>query len=74
MVIVTEWELLRALDLERVKNLMARPVMIDLRNVYQPEDMRKYGFIYASIGRAPIEQPVDVVELPARILSLADSR
>ena len=74
VVIVTEWELLRALDLERVKNLMARPVMIDLRNVYQPEDMRKYGFIYASIGRAPIEQPVDVVELPARILSLADSR
>lgn len=74
VVIVTEWELLRALDLERAKNLMARPVMIDLRNVYHPEDMRKYGFTYVSIGRTPIEQPVNVVEIPARILSLADSR
>ncbi len=74
VVIVTEWELFRALDLERLKNLMARPVMIDLRNVYQPEDMRKYGFIYASIGRTPIEQSVDVIELPARILSLTDNR
>jgi len=74
VVIVTEWELLRALDLERAKNLMARPVMIDLRNVYHPEDMRKYGFTYVSIGRTPIEQPVNVVERPARMLSLADSR
>ena len=73
-VILTEWESFRALDLERIKNLMTRLVIIDLRNVNHPEDMRKYGFTYVSIGRTPIEQPVNVVEIPARILSLADSR
>jgi UDPglucose 6-dehydrogenase len=66
VVIVTEWELFRALDFERVRNLMARPVMVDLRNVYHPEDMKKYGFAYASIGRTPPQQPVNVVALPTR--------
>jgi UDPglucose 6-dehydrogenase len=59
-VIVTEWEQFRALDLERLRNLMACPVIVDLRNIYCPEDMKKHGFAYASIGRAPTFQPANV--------------
>jgi UDPglucose 6-dehydrogenase len=51
LVIVTEWEQFRALDLERLKETMAAPVIIDLRNVYRPEEMVKRGFIYESVGR-----------------------
>ena len=61
VVIVTEWEQFRALDLERVRDLMACPVMVDLRNVYRPEDMKKYRFAYTSIGRLPTQPPVDLV-------------
>jgi UDPglucose 6-dehydrogenase len=63
VVIVTEWEQFRALDLKRVRDLMACPVMVDLRNVYRPEDMKKYGFAYSSIGRLPSKQPVDLAGL-----------
>jgi UDPglucose 6-dehydrogenase len=59
-VIVTEWEQFRALDLERVRDLMACPVIVDLRNVYRPEDMKKQGFIYTCIGQAATYQPVNV--------------
>ncbi len=52
VVILTEWDQFRALDLDRVKMLMNRPLMIDLRNVYRPEDVRARGFTYASIGRS----------------------
>lgn len=52
LVIVTEWEQFRALDLERLKKAMAQPIMVDLRNVYRPEDVTRYGFIYESVGRA----------------------
>ena len=52
VVIVTEWDAFRALDLDRVKALARAPVMVDLRNVYQPEEMRAAGFAYSSIGRA----------------------
>ncbi|MBV8838849.1 MAG: UDP-glucose 6-dehydrogenase, partial [Alphaproteobacteria bacterium] len=48
---VTEWEQFRALDLKRVKDLMASPVLVDLRNVYQPDDVARQGFIYDSVGR-----------------------
>jgi UDPglucose 6-dehydrogenase len=51
LVILTEWNAFRALDLERVKQLMAAPVMIDLRNVYDPESMAKAGFRYVCVGR-----------------------
>ncbi|MFN3815147.1 UDP-glucose dehydrogenase family protein [Brevundimonas sp.] len=50
-VILTEWDQFRALDLDRVKLLMTAPVVVDLRNVYRPEDMRVRGFKYSSIGR-----------------------
>ncbi|MCK1638213.1 MULTISPECIES: UDP-glucose/GDP-mannose dehydrogenase family protein [unclassified Bradyrhizobium] len=53
LVIVTEWVQFRALDLERLKNEMAQPVVVDLRNIYRPEDMAAQGFVYESVGRAP---------------------
>jgi len=52
VVIVTEWDQFRALDLDRVKDLMRRPAIVDLRNIYRPDEVREKGFAYASIGRA----------------------
>jgi len=52
VVIVTEWDAFRALDLNRVKSLLKAPVLVDLRNIYQPEAMREAGFAYTSVGRA----------------------
>ncbi|WP_369062154.1 UDP-glucose/GDP-mannose dehydrogenase family protein [Caulobacter sp. 73W] len=51
LVMITEWDQFRALDLDRLKLLMKAPVMVDLRNIYRPEDMRARGFDYLSIGR-----------------------
>lgn len=51
LVIVTEWNQFRALDLKRVKDLMKTPVMVDLRNVYGHADMESSGFDYIGIGR-----------------------
>ena len=52
MVVVTEWVQYRTLDLERLKSEMAHPVVVDLRNIYRPEDMAAHGFVYESVGRA----------------------
>ncbi|THD64670.1 UDP-glucose/GDP-mannose dehydrogenase family protein [Phenylobacterium sp.] len=54
LVIVTEWDQFRALDLDRIKLLMNAPVLVDLRNIYKPADMRAMGFAYASVGRATV--------------------
>jgi UDPglucose 6-dehydrogenase len=54
LVLITEWDQFRALDLDRIKLLMRKPVMVDLRNIYKPDDMRARGFAYASIGRASV--------------------
>jgi UDPglucose 6-dehydrogenase len=51
LVIVTEWEQFRALDLARLKQTMARPVVVDLRNIYRPDDMVHHGFTYVGVGR-----------------------
>jgi len=51
LVIVTEWVQFRALDLQRLKRIMKQPVMVDLRNVYRPDEMAELGFLYSSIGR-----------------------
>ncbi|MEO6091798.1 MAG: UDP-glucose/GDP-mannose dehydrogenase family protein [Novosphingobium sp.] len=51
VVIVTEWDAFRALDLNRVKELVKAPVLVDLRNVYNPAEMRAAGFTYLGIGR-----------------------
>jgi UDPglucose 6-dehydrogenase len=73
-VIVTEWELLRALDLERMRRLMACPVIIDLRNIYRPEDVEKQGFAYACVGRAPTFRPVHVRIPPVHDQSLSSAQ
>ncbi len=51
LVIVTEWDAFRALDLDRVKGLLKQPIIVDLRNIYRPADVRKRGFAYVSVGR-----------------------
>jgi len=56
LVIVTEWEQFRALDLDRLKETMASPVIVDLRNIYRPDEMTRLGFIYDSVGRGVPEQ------------------
>lgn len=51
VVIVTEWDAFRALDLNRVKQLAKAPILVDLRNIYNPDDIRSQGFEYHSVGR-----------------------
>ncbi|WP_375454781.1 UDP-glucose dehydrogenase family protein [uncultured Methylobacterium sp.] len=53
LVLVTEWNAFRALDFDRLRSLMAEPVLVDLRNVYRVQDMERLGFRYASVGRPP---------------------
>jgi UDPglucose 6-dehydrogenase len=54
LVIVTEWDAFRALDFARIKTLLTAPILVDLRNIYDPEELRRQGFTYASIGRSSI--------------------
>lgn len=51
LVIITEWNQFRALDMEKVKNLLKSPKIADLRNIYEPNDMRELGFEYVGVGR-----------------------
>jgi UDPglucose 6-dehydrogenase len=51
LLILTEWDRFRALDLDRIKLLLKAPLVIDLRNIYSASDMAKRGFKYASVGR-----------------------
>jgi UDPglucose 6-dehydrogenase len=51
VVIITEWNEFRALDLDRMKEFMATPVMVDLRNIYNPDEMAGAGFKYSCVGR-----------------------
>ncbi len=52
LVIVTEWEQFRALDFDRLRDVMEKPVLVDLRNVYRPDEVARHGFVYESVGRA----------------------
>jgi UDPglucose 6-dehydrogenase len=63
LVIVTEWAQFRALDLTRLKREMANPIIIDLRNIYRPDEMARIGFTYESIGRPSIQHQL----IPATI-------
>jgi UDPglucose 6-dehydrogenase len=56
LVIITEWNEFRALQLDRLAEIMKRPAIVDLRNVYNPDDAAKAGFAYSSIGR-PATRP-----------------
>ena len=51
LVIVTEWNQFRALDMSRVRDLMKSPKIADLRNIYEPTDLRELGFDYVGVGR-----------------------
>ncbi|MBL6953325.1 MAG: UDP-glucose/GDP-mannose dehydrogenase family protein [Alphaproteobacteria bacterium] len=55
LAIITEWNAYRALDMPRVKALLRAPVMVDMRNIYDPETMRDQGFTYVSIGRPTVK-------------------
>ena len=52
VLLVTEWEEFRQLDLERMKRVMRRPVIVDGRNLYEPNVMRELGFVYRGVGRS----------------------
>jgi UDPglucose 6-dehydrogenase len=54
LVVLTEWNEFRALDLSRIKSQLARPIVVDLRNIYQPAAMAKQGFTYISVGRPAV--------------------
>lgn len=62
LVILTEWNIFRGLDLSRVKDLLKQPLIIDLRNIYTPEEMADAGFTYHSLGRPTIFQPLSLHE------------
>jgi UDPglucose 6-dehydrogenase len=55
IVIATEWEQFRALDLARLKSTMARPVIVDLRNIYRTDEMKRAQFRYVAVGRAGVD-------------------
>ncbi len=54
LVILTEWNQFRKLEKQRLRELMKHPLIVDLRNIYEPEDMARNGFRYVSVGRAPV--------------------
>jgi UDPglucose 6-dehydrogenase len=74
LVIVTEWEQFRALDLEHLRDLMACPVIVDLRNIYRPEEVHRHGFAYACVGRPLSALGLTDDASPERLLSLARVR
>lgn len=51
LVLVTEWNEFRRLDLRKIHSLMKKPIVIDCRNIYEPSDMKRLGFVYAGVGR-----------------------
>jgi len=57
MIIVTEWNQFRSLDMERIRTLLRKPVVVDLRNLYDPKRMRDQGFEYFSVGRSAKDLP-----------------
>jgi UDPglucose 6-dehydrogenase len=52
LVIVTDWDEFRALDLDRIRRGLTTPILVDLRNIYRPGDIRRHGFTYVSVGRS----------------------
>ena len=73
VVIATEWEQFRALDLDRLRSLVAVPVLVDLRNIYRSEDVQRRGFAYVSVGK-PDYGPVETPDLRNRLTSTRHNR
>jgi UDPglucose 6-dehydrogenase len=73
LVLVTEWNAFRALDLARVKAALRRPIVVDLRNVYKPDEMAAAGLTYFSIGRPPLSeasaQPTSPPQAKLRVIA-----
>jgi len=61
LLVLTEWNEFRALDLDEAKARLKAPVMIDLRNIYRPQELAAAGFYYASVGRSPVVPAAPVV-------------
>jgi UDPglucose 6-dehydrogenase len=55
VVIATEWEQFRALDLARLKSIMAQAVIVDLRNIYRIDEMKRAQFRYVGVGRPGVD-------------------
>ena len=68
LVILTEWNEFRALDLARVKGLMRTPLIVDLRNIYEPKEVAAAGFRYVSIGRPEAESSAENTDQKVRRL------
>ena len=51
LIVCTEWNEFKQLDLERIRDAMRQPVLVDGRNIYDPREMRKLGFRYRGVGR-----------------------
>jgi UDPglucose 6-dehydrogenase len=56
LVLATEWNQFRALDMKRIKGLMRTPAVVDLRNIYTPDDMARLGFTYRCVGRRSVDR------------------
>jgi UDPglucose 6-dehydrogenase len=66
--ILTEWNEFRALDLDRVRDMLTRPLMVDLRNIYKPMEMAEAGFAYHSIGRPTVGTAAETARAPEAAL------
>jgi UDPglucose 6-dehydrogenase len=73
VVIATEWEQFRALNLDRIRSLMATPILVDLRNIYHSEDVQRRGFAYVSVGR-PDWGSVETPDLQNQLMSTRGER
>jgi UDPglucose 6-dehydrogenase len=62
LIIATEWDIFRALDLDRLAKVMSSPVLVDLRNIYRGEEVARHGFAYLSVGRPDHDSPLIEVE------------
>jgi UDPglucose 6-dehydrogenase len=60
VVVMTEWDVFRTLDLGRVRDLMREPIIVDCRNIYDPEDVVRLGFEYATVW--PLDPPAESSE------------
>jgi UDPglucose 6-dehydrogenase len=74
LVIATEWEQFRALDLDRLHDLLACPVVVDLRNVYRPEEMHRHGFAYTCVGKSMTTPDLSDNETLRRLSTIAKVR
>ncbi|MFN4016091.1 MAG: UDP binding domain-containing protein, partial [Reyranella sp.] len=64
LVVITEWHEFRGLDPRRLKEAMRQPRIVDLRNIFDPEEMHALGFAYEGVGRGSIRLPESRAEAP----------